>query len=65
MFFFREPSLGKENVDATLPQTGQDEDCLTLNVWAPKGVDKKKPLPVLLWIHGGGFTEGSSSVPCE
>lgn len=34
-----------------------DEDCLTLNVWvAPGGAPRK---PVLVWIPGGGFVEGS------
>ena len=34
------------------------EDCLTINIWAPKGA---KNLPVLLWIHGGALTGGASS----
>ena len=34
------------------------ENCLGLNVWTP-GTDNKKR-PVLLWIHGGGFTGGNS-----
>ncbi|MFG0250597.1 MAG: carboxylesterase/lipase family protein [Phycisphaeraceae bacterium JB051] len=37
-----------------------DEDCLYLNVWAPANIDK--PLPVMVWIHGGGFTIGASSL---
>lgn len=37
------------------------EDCLFVNVWTPK-VDGGAHLPVLVWIHGGGFTQGSGSV---
>ena len=36
------------------------EDCLTLNVWAPVGARKA---PVLVWIHGGALTSGSSRDP--
>jgi para-nitrobenzyl esterase len=35
------------------------EDCLTLNVWAP--VQRARPLPVMVWIHGGGFVNGSGT----
>ncbi|WP_281540646.1 carboxylesterase/lipase family protein [Maribacter aestuarii] len=36
-----------------------NEDCLSLNVWTPEASDAKKR-PVMFWIHGGGFTAGSS-----
>ena len=40
----------------------QSEDCLYLNVWAP--ADRKgEKLPVLYWIHGGGFVMGAASQP--
>jgi para-nitrobenzyl esterase len=33
------------------------EDCLKLNVWTP-AIDAKKR-PVLVWLHGGGYTNGN------
>ena len=39
----------------------RDEDCLQLNVWTP-GLDNAKR-PVLMWIHGGGFTGGTGATP--
>ncbi len=38
----------------------QDEaDCLTLNIWTSAIDDRKRP--VMVWIHGGGFTGGSGA----
>ena len=34
------------------------EDCLFLNVWKPEGAKEGDKLPVLFYIHGGGFTGG-------
>ncbi|MGA9873275.1 MAG: carboxylesterase family protein [Rhodococcus sp. (in: high G+C Gram-positive bacteria)] len=39
----------------------EGEECLNLNVWTP-GVDAGA-LPVLVWIHGGAFVNGSNAVP--
>jgi len=38
----------------------QSEDCLGLNVWTPARSASEK-LPVMVWIHGGGFVIGASS----
>jgi para-nitrobenzyl esterase len=39
----------------------QDESCLTLNVFTPRADAAHRP--VLVWIHGGGFTMGSGAEP--
>lgn len=42
--------------------TPPSEDCLFLNIWAPKTSPSAKR-PVLVFIHGGAFTSGSGDVP--
>jgi para-nitrobenzyl esterase len=39
------------------------EDCLVLNVWTPT-LDRGRKLPVMVWLHGGGFTSGSGGFIC-
>ena len=38
------------------------EDCLNLTVWTPDGATQRSPRPVMVWIHGGGFLNGSSDL---
>jgi len=38
------------------------EDCLYLNIWAPSKTAQKH-LPVIVWIYGGGYINGSASMP--
>ena len=45
--------------DMVFRSDGTSEDCLYLNVWAPKEVEKL--LPVLVYFYGGGFVAGDGS----
>jgi len=40
-----------------------DEDCLSLNVFSPANARTGSALPVLVWIHGGAYLNGSGSGP--
>ena len=46
--------------DAAPLGTPPAEDCLYLNVWTP-AARGAAPLPVMVWIYGGGFVNGGSS----
>lgn len=39
-----------------------DEDCLTLNVWTKPQIGESKKA-VMFWIHGGGYSSGSTAIP--
>lgn len=41
----------------------QGENCLTLDVWTPD--PETLGLPVMVWIHGGGFISGTGSAPAH
>ena len=48
--------------DVVFRDSGSSEDCLTLNVWASASARNDR-LPVMVWVHGGGFAYGGSSEP--
>ena len=49
--------------DMAFQDSGPSEDCLFLNVYAPSDAKAKSKLPVMFWIHGGGYVGGSASEP--
>jgi para-nitrobenzyl esterase len=62
------PACVQRVVGSHLPWTKEymhqgavSEDCLFLNVWAPKDA-KSASLPVLVYVYGGAFNEGSIAV---
>ncbi|TFY52057.1 hypothetical protein EVG20_g10725 [Dentipellis fragilis] len=53
---FRSRSLGKRDTDGI-----SDEDCLFLNVHIPSKPSQRGPLPVIVYIHGGGYDAGNGT----
>ena len=49
--------------DMVFQDAGPSEDCLFLNIYTPADAKDKSKLPVMFWIHGGGFAGGASSEP--
>lgn len=47
--------------DAAPLETTPAEDCLYLNVWKPASAVATAKLPVMVWVHGGGFVNGGGS----
>ncbi|KAI5100590.1 hypothetical protein C0J45_9576 [Silurus meridionalis] len=51
-----------KDISLTLEVPEVSEDCLYLNIYTPAKPSEEAKLPVMVWIHGGGFTMGSASV---
>jgi para-nitrobenzyl esterase len=56
-------SQGRVFDDMIFQDGKPSEDCLFLNVYSPATATAKSNLPVMFWIHGGGFAGGASSEP--
>lgn len=54
---------GRVFADMVFQDAGPSEDCLFLNVYTPADAKAKSKLPVMFWIHGGGYSGGASSEP--
>ena len=51
------------SADMVFLDSGASEDCLYLNVYTPADAKPGSKLPVMYWIHGGGYVGGASSEP--
>jgi para-nitrobenzyl esterase len=49
--------------DIVFQDDGASEDCLFLNIYTPANATANSRLPVLFWIHGGGYAVGAGSEP--
>lgn len=57
------PLPGFRGIDMWIPNTPLSEDCLYLNVWTPHvRKTQSSPLPVMVWIYGGAYVIGTSSL---
>ena len=57
-------TIGKYKVDwpnEAMLAAGMNEDCLTVNIWAP--AKRNEPLPVMFYMHGGNMQYGSNVMP--
>jgi acetylcholinesterase len=53
---------GFEGEEMWNPNTNISEDCLYLNIWAPKKRKDGSKVPLLVWVYGGGYMSGTISL---
>ena len=58
-----QPRFDGDPFDSYFNPRVQGPDCLTLDIWTPD--ISTSGLPVLVWIHGGGFMTGTGSAPAH
>ena len=53
-----------DNDKRLIPNLNITEDCLQLNVFVPRNVKdfENSSLAVMVWVHGGGFTNGQGTM---
>lgn len=62
------PDVYNSDVPELKINDATSEDCLSLCIWAPTSAVRimgQKPLPVIVWIYGGAYLEGGSTVPYQ
>ncbi|WP_346346762.1 carboxylesterase family protein [Streptomyces sp. SID161] len=55
------PASACPQTPGEVPGGSTDEDCLHLNITVPGSADRARSRPVIVWLHGGGFTTGAGS----
>jgi para-nitrobenzyl esterase len=55
-------ALRAHDINHYFGEEATSEDCLYLNVWAPRDLTAASRKPVVVWIYGGGFTIGSANM---
>ena len=58
---YRHNCIQSPHFDPAQPRATLSEDCLYLNVFTPPNATSASRLPVMVWVHGGGYSGGGSN----